>query len=178
MTDEFTSDELVPDELVPDEFAPDAAREQQTLRLSASKLESFREWATCGSALTAAARVRDPDDRIALVQNTWSDGWILPGGAVESGETPVEAARREVREETGLNATLGDPLVVFDQSYVTESDDEEQFTASYVVYSASAAGEIPDSSELGVAESEITTARWFETLPENLHDGSLLGPYL
>jgi 8-oxo-dGTP pyrophosphatase MutT (NUDIX family) len=29
--------------------------------------------------------------------------WDFPKGAVEPGETPLEAARREVREETGLN---------------------------------------------------------------------------
>lgn len=161
-----------------DELVPDAPRERQTLRLSASKLDSLREWATCGSALTAAARVRDPDGRIALVRNGWSDGWILPGGAVEPGENPAEAARREVREETGLDATVEGPLVVLDQSYVAESDGDERFTASYVVYSASAAGEIPDASRLGVTDEEIRAARWFETVPDDLHDGKLLGPYL
>lgn len=168
------------------ETAPDAPRESQILRLPASKLDALREWATRGSGVTAAARVRDPEGRLALVRNGWSDGWILPGGAVEPDEAPAEAARREVREETGLDATVGEPLVVLDQSYVAcgdrsggDTEDEAvQFTAEYVVYDALAEGGIPDAAELGVRADEIAAARWFESPPDDLHDGDLLRPYL
>jgi ADP-ribose pyrophosphatase YjhB (NUDIX family) len=157
---------------------PDAPHVPQTLELPAAKLRSLRSWAVEGTGLTAAARVRDPDGRIALVENGWSDGWILPGGAVEPGERPVEAARREIREETGLAATIGEPLVVLDQSYVGEADGKERFTARYVVYAATADGEIPDASRLGETDDEIEAARWFDALPDDLHDGDLLRPYL
>ncbi len=163
---------------MPDERARDAPRERQTLHLPESKLASFREWAIDGTGMTAAARVRDGDGRITLVKNGWSDGWILPGGGVEKGETPAEAAKREVREETGLDATIDTPLVVFEQSYVAASDGAEWFTAEYVVYAARADGEIPDVSRLGVTEEEISAARWFDTVPEKLHDGELLRQYL
>lgn len=36
--------------------------------------------------------------------------WIMPKGHLEAGETPPEAARREVREETGLVARIIAPL--------------------------------------------------------------------
>jgi 8-oxo-dGTP diphosphatase len=57
--------------------------------------------------------VRDADGRLLLVlrahepaQGTWS----LPGGRLEPGETAVQAAKREVREETGLLVDIGELL--------------------------------------------------------------------
>ena len=43
--------------------------------------------------------------RVLLVRHRWR-GWVPPGGKVEAGETPREAARREFREETGLDGRL------------------------------------------------------------------------
>jgi ADP-ribose pyrophosphatase YjhB (NUDIX family) len=41
--------------------------------------------------------------------------WSLPGGAVEAGETLVEALTREVEEETGLTVDVGPVVEVFDR---------------------------------------------------------------
>ena len=162
---------------VPD-VPSDAPRETQTIRLAPSSVPSFREWTEDGTGLTAAARVTDPEGRIALVKNGWSDGWIVPGGAVEPGEDPADAARREVREETGLEATIEDPLLVVDQTYVSEADPDGRFSAQFVVFDARADGSIADLERLGVDESEIRAARWFETLPDDLHEDDLFRPYL
>lgn len=44
--------------------------------------------------------------RIALIHHKAVDRWFQPGGHLEPGESPLEAACRECREETGLIATL------------------------------------------------------------------------
>ena len=48
----------------------------------------------------------DAAGRILVVRPTYANEWMLPGGRVERGETPHEAAVRETREETGLEVVL------------------------------------------------------------------------
>ena len=56
--------------------------------------------------------------RVLLVQRAHDPlkgQWSLPGGAVEVGETLVEAVAREVLEETGLDVRVGPIVGVFDR---------------------------------------------------------------
>lgn len=58
--------------------------------------------------LTASMVVFD-GPKVLLVHHNATGKWCFPGGHVDAGETPAEAAVREVREETGLVATVHSP---------------------------------------------------------------------
>ena len=62
--------------------------------------------------LIAHVLMRDSGDRVVLCETQFKKDWELPGGIVEPLETPRLGAAREVREELGIDLTVGRLLVV------------------------------------------------------------------
>ena len=62
--------------------------------------------------VAAGALFFDEEGRILLVKPGYKDGWEIPGGYVERGESPRAACNREIKEELGLLVSIGAHLVV------------------------------------------------------------------
>ncbi len=58
-----------------------------------------------GATLGARAMVIDGSGRVFLVKHSYVDGWHLPGGGVETGETLLTALARELAEEGNIQLT-------------------------------------------------------------------------
>ncbi len=72
--------------------------------------------------VAAGVLYRDDAGRVLLVRPTYKDGWDIPGGYVEPGESPHAAARREVIEELGAPFPVGRLLIVDWAPHPTEGD--------------------------------------------------------
>jgi len=67
----------------------------------------FTVYALLTRAVTLGVRiiVRNNEGHILLVEHTYIQGWHLPGGGVERGETLAQAAQKELLQETGVEPT-------------------------------------------------------------------------
>jgi 8-oxo-dGTP pyrophosphatase MutT (NUDIX family) len=52
-------------------------------------------------ALGVHALIIDAEGKVLLARHSYMMGWSLPGGGVRRGESPLEALKRELREELG-----------------------------------------------------------------------------
>lgn len=57
--------------------------------------------------VSAGGVILDGRGRVLLLRRADEGTWCFPKGHVEPGETPQEAARREIKEECGLDARIG-----------------------------------------------------------------------
>jgi 8-oxo-dGTP pyrophosphatase MutT (NUDIX family) len=93
----------------------------------------------------ADALVRNSEGRVLLVRRADDRRWAMPGGWVEPGEEPADAAVREALEETGLIVT--DPQL----RHVATTPNSRHYT-----FECRAAG-----GELAVSDESVEVAYLF-----------------
>ena len=101
----------------------------------------------------------NPAGELLLIRNTYGDRhlFMLPGGGIERGESPAEAAGRELEEETAIKAELLEARA----AYVSRTEGRRDMVYLFTALATQAA--VP----CGV---EVEEARFFplDALPENL----------
>ncbi|MFB6215661.1 MAG: NUDIX hydrolase [Candidatus Aenigmatarchaeota archaeon] len=134
--------------------------------LEKEEFEAARARVRKGLKYGVGALVRH-GNKVLLVKNHWSSGWILPGGGVEKDESLEEAVRREIKEETGLRIEVDTPFLVEKQVF---RNNGEQVSNYFILFSAGTG-----SPELDIDNREIEDAEWFSEIPENTrHRGKIL----
>lgn len=102
---------------------------------------------------SVAAIIRDEQGHLLLQRKAGSEGWSLPAGAIEVGEGPEEALRREVREETGLLVRMATLVGAFggrDFRHTYPNGDEVEYTV--LVYACSIGGASEEPTDVETVE--------------------------
>jgi 8-oxo-dGTP diphosphatase len=104
--------------------------------------------------LAVGAVIEDDSGRILLVKHKperggyWRGKWICPGGKLELGETLEEGARREVKEETGLDIDIMKLLLPFER--IVHDGRKTMLHIIYIDFIAKAVGgEFAPASDVG-----------------------------
>ena len=95
--------------------------------------------------------------KLMLSRHKQRTTWETQGGHVEPGETPLEAARRELYEESGALRYTIRPLCDY---WAGDENTGEGATGMVFHAEIDALGDMP--------ESEMAETRLFDSLPENL----------
>ncbi len=115
--------------------------------------------------LGAVLLVLDGDDRLLIMKRSDSGLWGVPGGAVELGEVIEDAAKRETREEVGLEVGEMSLFGVFSgpELYYKYPNGDEVYNVSIVYLSHDWHGKIS-------LNDEHTEWRWVSAneIPEDL----------
>lgn len=111
-------------------------------------------------------KIKEEDIQFVVMQTKYKNHWVfarhklrttweIPGGHIEAGETPLEAAQRELAEETGATS-----LKYVEPLFVYSFTQGEMTTYGMMFYA--------EIETLGDLKHEIKELMMVDELPENL----------
>lgn len=108
--------------------------------------------------------------RVLLIYNRADDHeWTVPGGGQEPGESLEETAHRELREETGIEATItGIRKLRRNVAVPNEPVSDIQVDEVHAVYPVFDARY--ERGTLEIQPEELYGAAWFDRMPDSVHD--------
>jgi ADP-ribose pyrophosphatase YjhB (NUDIX family) len=113
-------------------------------------------------AVAVSAFIQDEEGRILMIRRTDNNLYSIPGGQVEPGETVVQAATRESREETGIEIEVTALIGIYSNpGHVISYDDGEVRQEFSICFRAK-----PIRGELATSE-ESSQVMWIDPLHTN-----------
>lgn len=104
------------------------------------------------------------DGALLMIHRTDNDNWALPGGAMDLGESIVDTAVRETKEETGIDCEVTGLVGIYTDPkhvilYTSDGEARQEFS---IVFTARPTGGVP------AASSESREVEW--VLPAKVGD--------
>ena len=121
-----------------------------------------------------AVAIRTKDGLVLTVRKQGSDGFMMPGGKPEPGETPLQTACREVIEEIGLTP---DPIRMHYLGILKAAAlNEVGFTVRAETYEYSPTDEQHEQLATLVPQAEIAELRWVNPAMSSPSDSDAQAP--
>jgi 8-oxo-dGTP pyrophosphatase MutT (NUDIX family) len=99
--------------------------------------------------------------------------WLLPGGALEPGESHAEGAARETREETGVAVEVTGLAAVSVQTLV-RADGADSHELYFATFDAVPAADPSPAADPGLEDEGIEEVAWLESVPASTLDRELV----
>ncbi len=91
------------------------------------------------------------DNKILLIKHSYRKFWYMPGGGIETHESPLKAVHRELLEETNVNCNNFELFGL----YYSLQENHDDFVALYI-------GHVQNISGYKIDEKEIAEINFFD----------------